>query len=81
MSALQIHQFACLDDNYGYLLHDPDAGLTEVDLGLGTRIMGERDRHGAQTRPPVSSHPRSDGRLSRTTWPAALRGAAAPTRR
>lgn len=28
MSALQIHQFACLDDNYGYLLHDPDAGLT-----------------------------------------------------
>lgn len=28
MSTLQIHQFACLDDNYGYLLHDPDSGLT-----------------------------------------------------
>jgi len=25
---LQIHQFACLSDNYGYLLHDPDSGET-----------------------------------------------------
>jgi hydroxyacylglutathione hydrolase len=28
VSALQIVQFPCLSDNYGYLLHDPDAGLT-----------------------------------------------------
>jgi hydroxyacylglutathione hydrolase len=28
VSALRIHQFACLADNYGYLLHDPDTGLT-----------------------------------------------------
>jgi hydroxyacylglutathione hydrolase len=28
MSELQIAQFACLSDNYGFLLHDPDAGLT-----------------------------------------------------
>lgn len=28
MSALQIHQFPCLGDNYGYLVHDPDSGLT-----------------------------------------------------
>jgi len=25
---LQIHQFACLDDNYGYLVHDPASGET-----------------------------------------------------
>ena len=28
MSALRIHQFPCLTDNYGYLLHDPDSELT-----------------------------------------------------
>jgi hydroxyacylglutathione hydrolase len=25
---LEVHQFACLDDNYGFLLHDPDSGET-----------------------------------------------------
>lgn len=30
MSALQIHQFSCLSDNYSWLVHDPDAGLTTV---------------------------------------------------
>ncbi|MCB2064263.1 MAG: hydroxyacylglutathione hydrolase [Novosphingobium sp.] len=25
---LQVHQFPCLSDNYGYLLHDPDSGET-----------------------------------------------------
>lgn len=28
MSALQVRQFPCLDDNYGYLIHDPDTGET-----------------------------------------------------
>ncbi len=27
-STLEVHQFPCLSDNYGYLLHDPDSGLT-----------------------------------------------------
>lgn len=27
-TGLQLHMFACLDDNYGYLLHDPDTGDT-----------------------------------------------------
>jgi hydroxyacylglutathione hydrolase len=26
--ALEIHQFTCLDDNYGYLIHEPVSGLT-----------------------------------------------------
>jgi hydroxyacylglutathione hydrolase len=25
---IEVHQFACLDDNYGYLLHDPASGET-----------------------------------------------------
>ena len=28
MTTLQVHQFPCLDDNYGYLVHDPASGLT-----------------------------------------------------
>lgn len=28
MAALRIHQFPCLQDNYGYLIHAPEAGLT-----------------------------------------------------
>lgn len=28
MSALKIHQFPCLSDNYGVLVHDPDSGVT-----------------------------------------------------
>jgi len=28
MATLEVHQFPCLSDNYGYLVHDPDAGLT-----------------------------------------------------
>lgn len=28
MAALQIHQIPCLQDNYGYLIHAPDANLT-----------------------------------------------------
>jgi hydroxyacylglutathione hydrolase len=30
MSELQIHMFPALQDNYGYLLHDPQAGVTGV---------------------------------------------------
>ncbi|MBT4163059.1 MAG: hydroxyacylglutathione hydrolase [Gammaproteobacteria bacterium] len=28
MANLEVHQFPCLSDNYGYLIHDPDAGVT-----------------------------------------------------
>lgn len=43
---------------------NPDPGLTEVDLGLGAWVMGERDRHPAQAGPTVIANPRSDGRLA-----------------
>ena len=28
--ALQVHMFPCLNDNYGFLIHDPDADVTAV---------------------------------------------------
>ena len=46
MSALQVHQFPCLGDNYGYLVHDPDSGLTasidSPDAKAITRALAER---------------------------------------
>ena len=50
---LQVHQFPCLSDNYGYLLHDPrsfetvcidtpdaDAYLREAAAKVGIEILG-----------------------------------------
>ena len=28
MTQIEIHQFACLKDNYGVLIHDPEGGQT-----------------------------------------------------
>ncbi len=43
---------------------DPDARLAEVDLGLGARVVGERDGDPAQAGPAVVADPRPDGRLA-----------------
>ena len=37
MSTLEIQQFECLSDNYGYLIHDPDA---EVTAAIDTPEVG-----------------------------------------
>lgn len=47
MSELEIHLFPCLSDNYGYLLHDPDAGLTAcIDTPEVGPIMQALETHG-----------------------------------
>jgi len=39
VAPLEIHQIPCLQDNYGYLIHDPDAGLTAtIDTPDATAI-------------------------------------------
>ena len=44
---LQIHQFLCLSDNYGFLLHDPDSGETvAIDTPDGDRCLEEADAKG-----------------------------------
>ena len=39
MADLQIHQFPCLSDNYGILVHDPDSGSTaSIDTPEASKI-------------------------------------------
>lgn len=46
-AALEVHQFPCLEDNYGYLLRDAATGLTAaVDTPDAAAILRELDRHG-----------------------------------
>jgi len=49
MAALQIHQIPCLQDNYGYLVHDPDSGLTASidtpDAAAIEKALTERGWH------------------------------------
>src|SRR5690554_6233873 len=39
---LQIHQFPCLEDNYGFLVHDPESGeTTTIDTPDAGAILRE----------------------------------------
>jgi hydroxyacylglutathione hydrolase len=47
MNELQIAQFPCLNDNYGYLVHDPLTGLTaSIDSPDADRILTEASQRG-----------------------------------
>ncbi|HVY87342.1 MAG TPA: hydroxyacylglutathione hydrolase [Hyphomonadaceae bacterium] len=47
MAAPIIHQFPCLKDNYGFLLHDPDTGETAcIDTPEADRILAEAKSKG-----------------------------------
>lgn len=44
---LEIHQFPCLSDNYGYLVHDTESGETAViDTPDAKKILAEADAKG-----------------------------------
>ena len=44
---LEIHQFPCLSDNYGYLLHDPDSGETAaIDTPDGAEYLRQAEAKG-----------------------------------
>jgi hydroxyacylglutathione hydrolase len=44
---LQVHQFPCLSDNYGYLLHDPASGGTVcIDTPDGEEYLRQADLRG-----------------------------------
>jgi hydroxyacylglutathione hydrolase len=44
---LQIHQFPCLDDNYGFLVHDPQSGATAtIDTPDAAEIMRQAEAKG-----------------------------------
>ncbi len=44
---LEIHQFPCLTDNYGFLLHDPDSGETAaIDTPDGAEYLRQAEAKG-----------------------------------
>lgn len=44
---LEIHQFPCLSDNYGFLLHDPESGETAaIDTPDGAEYLRQAERKG-----------------------------------
>lgn len=44
---LQVHQFPCLNDNYGFLLHDPESGETAcIDTPDAEAYLREADARG-----------------------------------
>ena len=44
---LQVHQFPCLSDNYGFLLHDPDSGETAaIDTPDGAEYLRQAEAKG-----------------------------------
>ena len=49
MSTIEIAQFACLSDNYGYLVHDPDSGETAcIDTPEAAPILETLNQRGWQ---------------------------------
>jgi hydroxyacylglutathione hydrolase len=61
MSALAIHMFPCLKDNYGYLLHDADSGATAaVDTPDAAAIAAQLDAKGWRLTHILNTHHHAD---------------------
>ena len=61
MADLQIAQFPCLSDNYGFLLHDPDSGQTaSIDSPDADRILEELATRGWQLSHIFNTHHHAD---------------------
>jgi len=57
MSAIEIHLFPCLNDNYGYLLHDSESGLTaSVDTPEADPILKALDEKNWQLTHIFNTH-------------------------
>lgn len=57
MAALQIHQIPCLEDNYGYLIHDLESGLTaSIDTPDAGAIERALKDHGWQLDYILNTH-------------------------
>jgi hydroxyacylglutathione hydrolase len=61
MSALEIHMFPCLADNYGYLLHDGDSGATAaVDTPDAGEILAQLKAKGWRLTHIFNTHHHAD---------------------
>ena len=58
---ISVHMFACLSDNYGYLLHDEDSGLTAaIDTPDAAAILRELDRESWRLTHILNTHHHGD---------------------
>ena len=54
---LNVHQFPCLSDNYGFLLHDPDSGETAaIDTPDGAEYLKQAAAKGWMITPIWNTH-------------------------
>ena len=61
MSPLQIHMFPCLRDNYGYLLHEREGGVTAaIDTPDAAAILAELDANGWRLTHILNTHHHPD---------------------
>jgi len=58
---ISVHMFACLNDNYGYLLHDSDSGQTAaIDTPDAVVILRELESKGWQLTHILNTHHHGD---------------------
>jgi len=58
---ISVHMFACLNDNYGYLLHDSDSGQTAaIDTPDAAVILRELESRGWQLTHILNTHHHGD---------------------
>lgn len=61
MAEMLIHQFPCLSDNYGFLIHDPDTGETAtIDTPDAAEILKQLDAKGWRLTHIFNTHHHAD---------------------
>jgi len=61
MSPIEIHQFPCLQDNYGYLVHDRETGVTAaIDTPDAAAILAALDGRGWRLTHILNTHHHAD---------------------
>lgn len=61
MARLETHVFACLSDNYGVLVHDPESGATAaIDLPEAAPVLAALDKTGWRLTDIFITHHHSD---------------------
>jgi len=61
MSPIEIHQFPCLQDNYGYLVHDRETGVTAaLDTPDAAAILAALDGRGWRLTHILNTHHHAD---------------------